>query len=53
MIFGLAIPLISVHMGLLTRGGAEGVGRTTTQAVMFMTLTILILDALFPPLMLQ
>ncbi len=52
-IFGLAIPLISVHMGLLTRGGAEGVGRTTTQAVMFMTLTILILDALFPPLMLQ
>lgn len=53
VVFGLAIPLISVHMGLLTRGGAEGVGRTTTQAVMFMTLTILILDALFPPLMLQ
>ncbi len=52
-VFGLAIPLISVHMGLRTRGGAEGVGRTTTQAVMFMTLTILILDALFPPLMLQ
>lgn len=53
LVFGLAIPLISVHMGLRTRGGAEGVGRTTTQAVMFMTLTILILDALFPPLMLQ
>jgi phospholipid/cholesterol/gamma-HCH transport system permease protein len=53
LVFGLAIPLISVHMGFLTRGGAEGVGRTTTQAVMFMTLTILILDALFPPLMLQ
>jgi phospholipid/cholesterol/gamma-HCH transport system permease protein len=53
MAFGLAVPLISVHMGLRTRGGAEGVGRTTTQAVMFMTLTILILDALFPPLMLN
>jgi len=53
VVFGLAIPLISVHMGFLTRGGAAGVGRTTTQAVMFMTLTILILDALFPPLMLQ
>ena len=53
LVFGLAIPLISVHMGLRTRGGAEGVGRTTTQAVMVMTLTILILDALFPPLMLQ
>ena len=53
LVFGLAIPLISVHMGLRTRGGAAGVGLTTTQAVMFMTLTILILDALFPPLMLQ
>lgn len=52
-VFGLAIPLISVHMGLRTRGGAEGVGRTTTQAVMFMTLTILILDAMFPPLLLN
>ena len=52
-IFGLAIPLISVHMGLHTEGGAEGVGRTTTQSVMFMTLTVLILDALFPPLMLN
>lgn len=53
LVFGLAIPLISVHMGLKTKGGAEGVGITTTQAVMFMTLTILILDALFPPLMLN
>jgi phospholipid/cholesterol/gamma-HCH transport system permease protein len=52
-VFGLAIPLISIHMGLRTKGGAEGVGRTTTQSVMFMTLTILILDALFPPLLLQ
>ncbi len=53
LVFGTAIPLISVHMGFQTRGGAEGVGRTTTQAVMFMTLTILILDALFPPLLLN
>jgi hypothetical protein len=29
------------------------VGLTTTQAVMFMILTILILDAMFPPLMLN
>jgi phospholipid/cholesterol/gamma-HCH transport system permease protein len=53
VVFGFIIPLISVHMGLRTRGGAEGVGLQTTQAVMFMILTILILDALFPPLMLQ
>jgi phospholipid/cholesterol/gamma-HCH transport system permease protein len=51
--FGLAIPLISTHMGLRTSGGASGVGRTTTASVMFMTLTVLILDALFPPLLLQ
>jgi len=52
-VFGFVIPLISVHMGLRTTGGAEGVGLTTTNAVMFMILTILILDAMFPPLMLQ
>jgi phospholipid/cholesterol/gamma-HCH transport system permease protein len=53
VVFGFVIPIISVHMGLRTRGGAAGVGLTTTQAVMFMILTILILDAMFPPLMLQ
>ncbi len=51
--FGLAIPLIAIHMGFRTRGGAEGVGSTTTASVMFQTLTILILDALFPPLFLN
>ena len=53
LVFGFVIPVISVHMGLRTKGGAEGVGLQTTQAVMFMILTILIIDALFPPLMLQ
>jgi phospholipid/cholesterol/gamma-HCH transport system permease protein len=53
VVFGFVIPIISVHMGLRTTGGAEGVGLKTTQAVMFMILTILILDAMFPPLMLQ
>ncbi len=51
--FGIAIPVISIHMGMRTSGGAAGVGRTTTASVMFMTLTILILDAIFPPLLLQ
>jgi phospholipid/cholesterol/gamma-HCH transport system permease protein len=51
--FGLAIPLIAAHMGFRIRGGAEGVGRGTTTSVMFMTLAILILDALFPPLFLN
>jgi phospholipid/cholesterol/gamma-HCH transport system permease protein len=48
-----AIPLISVHMGFGTRGGAEGVGRATTAAVVFMIITVLVLDATFPPLFLN
>ena len=40
-------------MGLATRGGAEGVGRYTTAAVVTMTLAVLFLDALFPPLLLN
>jgi phospholipid/cholesterol/gamma-HCH transport system permease protein len=47
------IPLIAAHMGLQTRGGAEGVGRATTEAVVAMTLTVLFLDALFPALLLN
>ncbi len=51
--FGFAIPLIACHMGFRTRGGAEGVGSATTSSVMFMTLTVLFLDAIFPPLLLN
>lgn len=53
MAFGFIIPLIAAHMGLQTRGGAEGVGRATTEAVVAMTLTVLFLDALFPALLLN
>ncbi len=53
IVFGFAIPLIAIHMGLRTQGGAEGVGRTTTASVMFQTLTVFILDAAFPPLFLN
>ncbi|HYH82211.1 MAG TPA: ABC transporter permease [Longimicrobium sp.] len=52
-VFGFVIPLVASHMGLSTRGGAEGVGRATTTAVVLMTLSVLILDALFPPLLLN
>ncbi len=51
--FGFAIPVIAIHMGFRTAGGAAGVGRITTASVMFQTLTVLILDAVFPPLFLQ
>ena len=52
-VFGFIIPLISCHMGLITRGGAEGVGRSTTTSVVIMIITVLVLDALFPPLFLN
>lgn len=53
LVFGFAIPVIASHVGLRTQGGAEGVGRATTTAVMVMILAVLILDALFPPLLLD
>ncbi len=52
-VFGFVIPLISTHMGFLTRGGAEGVGRATTTSVVIMIISVLVLDALFPPLFLN
>lgn len=51
--FGFAFPVIAIHMGFRTAGGAEGVGSATTNSVMFQLLTIFILDAMFPPLFLQ
>jgi phospholipid/cholesterol/gamma-HCH transport system permease protein len=53
LVFGFMIPLIAVHMGLLTRGGAEGVGRATTASVVFMIIAMLVADATFPPLFLN
>lgn len=52
-VFGLLIPLISVHMGLSAKGGAEGVGRATTSAVVAMIVSVLVVDATFPPLFLD
>jgi phospholipid/cholesterol/gamma-HCH transport system permease protein len=51
--FGFLIPVISVHMGFLTNGGAEGVGRATTGSVVFMIIAVLVADATFPPLLLN
>lgn len=52
-VFGFIIPLIAVHMGLRTHGGAEGVGRATTTSVVYMIMAMLVLDALFPMIFLR
>ncbi len=42
--FGLLISVIGCQKGFFTRGGAEGVGRATTQAVVLASIAILISD---------
>jgi phospholipid/cholesterol/gamma-HCH transport system permease protein len=43
-VFGLLIALIGCMKGYYTRGGAEGVGRATTQAVVLASIAILVAD---------
>ena len=43
-IFGFLIAAISCYMGYYTRGGAQGVGRSTTRAVVFSAVTVLVAD---------
>jgi len=45
--FGLAIALIACARGLATQGGAEGVGRATTSAVVTSVFAIVVIDAIF------
>ncbi|GBE03661.1 putative phospholipid ABC transporter permease protein MlaE [bacterium BMS3Abin09] len=42
--FGAAFTLISCYKGFYTKGGAEGVGRATTGAVVYSSMAILISD---------
>jgi phospholipid/cholesterol/gamma-HCH transport system permease protein len=44
LIFGLIISSISCYKGFTTEGGAEGVGRATTGAVVISSMLILISD---------
>lgn len=43
-IFGMIIALVGCHFGLKTRGGTQGVGRSTTQAVVVTSVSILLAD---------
>jgi phospholipid/cholesterol/gamma-HCH transport system permease protein len=43
--FGLAVTSIGCFYGFNTTGGAEAVGRSTTQAVVVSSMLILVLDA--------
>jgi phospholipid/cholesterol/gamma-HCH transport system permease protein len=43
--FGGAVTLVGCYCGFSTRGGAEAVGKSTTQAVVVSSMLILVLDA--------
>lgn len=49
--FGLAITFIACFIGLEGKGGAEGVGRTTTTAVVITTIALMVLDVLLTPVL--
>jgi phospholipid/cholesterol/gamma-HCH transport system permease protein len=44
--FGYLICLLGCYFGMNTRGGTEGVGRSTTSAVVVVAITVLVADAI-------
>ena len=50
-VFGGAITFIACFVGLEGSGGAEGVGRTTTTAVVTTTVALMVLDVLLAPIL--
>lgn len=47
VVFGAIIALVGCHQGLKVKGGAEGVGRSTTTSVVFSFILIIMTDCLF------
>ena len=50
-VFGIIIAVVGCRRGLITTGGAEGVGKATTQAVVISSVSILIADYFLTALM--
>jgi phospholipid/cholesterol/gamma-HCH transport system permease protein len=50
-VFGLTITFIACFVGLRGTGGAEGVGRTTTNAVVATTIALMVIDVLMIPVL--
>ncbi len=50
VVFGLILSLVGCYKGMTTDGGAQGVGRSTTQAVVIASILILVSDYLFTAL---
>lgn len=46
LVFAVAISMISCYVGLNTRGGAEGVGKSTTLSVVLSFIAIIVIDCI-------
>lgn len=51
LVFGLILTLVGCYKGLYTSGGAEGVGRATTESVVLSCVLILVFDYILTALM--
>jgi phospholipid/cholesterol/gamma-HCH transport system permease protein len=51
--FGITVTSVGCSFGFHTRGGAEGVGRATTRAVVISSMIILVLDAFWAAVLLR
>ena len=51
--FGITVTSVGCAFGFHTRGGAEGVGRSTTRAVVVSSMVILVLDAFWAAVLLR
>jgi phospholipid/cholesterol/gamma-HCH transport system permease protein len=49
--FGVILAVISCYKGFTTKGGAEGVGRATTETVVMSSIAILVADYVLTSLM--
>jgi phospholipid/cholesterol/gamma-HCH transport system permease protein len=50
-VFGIILSVISCYKGFYTKGGAEGIGRSTTEAVVLSSVTILMADYIITSLL--
>jgi phospholipid/cholesterol/gamma-HCH transport system permease protein len=50
--FGFIVTLLGCHFGMITRGGTEGVGRSTTTAVVVVSIGVLVANAILTQLFL-
>jgi phospholipid/cholesterol/gamma-HCH transport system permease protein len=51
--FGFIVCLLGCHFGMITRGGTEGVGRSTTTSVVVVSIGILVANAILTQLFLS